>query len=155
MDSKVTVIADETGAVINLSANNSEFGFVKVQQVRTMIDDNGFLKRKPVNALIQGKIEELREAGFYAGQQLDGKIVIEEALQPFNKKAPEKDLKVAGDTNIVCTLGGLPIYRRTKFTFTSNVEDHLIKHDNIDELRSAYSNKTVKTAIKPNGDFSI
>lgn len=155
MNSKVTVIADETGAVINLSSNNPEFGFVKVQQVRSMIDDNGFLKRKPVNALIQGKIEELKDAGFYAGQQMEGKIVIEEALQPFNKKSPEKDLKIAGDTNIVCTLGGLPIYRRTKFSFAANAEDHLIKHDNVDELRSAYSNKATNTAIKPNGDFSI
>ena len=154
MNSKVTVIADETGAVINVSANNPEYGNVKVQQIRTMIDDNGFLKRKPVNALIQGKIEELRDAGFYAGQQLDGKIVIEESLEPFNKKTPERDLKVAGDTNIVCTLGGLPIYRRTKFSFAINAEDLLIKHDNVDELRSAYANQK-NNAIKPNNDFSI
>ena len=64
-----------------------------------------------------GLVEDLKEMNLYAGQGLDGKIIIEESLEPFNKKNPERDLKVAGETGIVCTLGGLPIYRRTKFTF--------------------------------------
>ena len=46
MNSKVFVQADETGAVINVSENNSEYGYVRVQQTRTMIDDNGFVRRK-------------------------------------------------------------------------------------------------------------
>lgn len=154
MDSKVTVIADEaTGAVINQSPNNPKFGFVRIQQIRTMIDDNGFLKRKPVNALIQGEIDVLKESGFYAGQIIDGRIVIEEALTPFNTKNPERDLKVAGETNIVCTLAGQPIYRRTKLSLANNAEDKFIKHDNVEELRSAY-NKS-KSKIVPNEDFNL
>jgi hypothetical protein len=31
------------------------YGLCRVQQVRTMIDDNGFLSRKPVTALIPGQ----------------------------------------------------------------------------------------------------
>jgi hypothetical protein len=157
MNSKVTVLADETtGTVVNVSENNPEYGFIRVQQVRTLIDDNGFLRRKPVSALIPGTVAELKESGFYAGQQLDGKIVIEEALEPFNSKAPERDLKIAGETGVVCTLGGLPIYRRTKFSFAGNAEDMLIKHDNVDELRAAYANQASKAkAIQPNEDFSI
>ena len=43
MNSKVTVLADEkTGAVVNVSENNTDYGFIRVQQQRTMIDDNGF-----------------------------------------------------------------------------------------------------------------
>jgi len=157
MNSKVTVLADETtGAVVNVSENNSDYGFIRVQQVRTLIDDNGFLRRKPVSALIPGTVAELKESGFYAGQQLDGKIVIEEALEPFNNKTPERDLKIAGETGVVCTLGGLPIYRRTKFSFAGNAEDMLIKHDNVDELRNAYAAQSAKAkAIQPNADFSI
>jgi hypothetical protein len=65
-------------------------------------------------------------------------------------------LKIAGETGVVCTLGGLPIYRRTKFSFAGNAEDMLIKHDNVDELRAAYANQTAKAkAIQPNEDFSI
>ena len=76
MNSKVTVLADETTqAVVNISQNNPDYGYVRVQQIRTMIDDNGFLRRKPVSALIPATVEELQATGFFAGQQLDGKIV--------------------------------------------------------------------------------
>ncbi|MFN9954195.1 MAG: hypothetical protein ACK55I_13935, partial [bacterium] len=105
-----------------------------------MIDDNGFLKRKSVSAIVPGLLSDLQASGFFAGQQLDGKIVVEESLEPFNKKNPERDLKVAGETGIVCTYGGLPIYRRTKFSLDGTMQDTLIKHDNVEELRAAYAN---------------
>jgi len=158
MNSKVIVLSDETtGTVVNVSQNNPEYGYIRVQQVRTMIDDNGFLRRKPVSALIPGTLAELQESGFFSGQQLDGKIVVEESLEPFNDKTPERDLKIAGETGIVCTLGGLPIYRRTKFSFDTTGADTLIKHDNVEELRAAYAvgqSKAIKNA-RPSDDFSI
>jgi hypothetical protein len=157
MNSKVIVLADEsTKAVVNVSQNNPEYGYVRVQQIRTMIDDNGFLRRKPISALIPGTLAELQEFGFFAGQQLDGKILVEESLEPFNDKTPERDLKVAGDTGIVCTLNGQPIYRRTKMSFDTNASDTLVKHDNVDELRAAYAMTANRSkAIQPNDDFSI
>jgi hypothetical protein len=148
MNSKITVLADEaTGTVVNVSQNNPDYGYIRVQQIRTMIDDNGFLRRKPVSALIPGTVDELKATGFFANQQLDGKIVVEESLEPFNDKEPTRDLKVAGETGIVCTLGGLPIYRRTKMSFDGTSADTLVKHDNIEELRQAYQN-----ASKANSD---
>lgn len=160
MNSKVVVLGDETTkTVVNVSENNPDYGYIRVQQIRTMIDDNGFLRRKPVSALIPGTLSELTESGFYAGQQLDGKIVVEESLEPFNAKTPERDLKIAGDTGIVCTIGGLPIYRRTKFTLDSTAQDTLIKHDNVDQLRAAYANasKANTSAIQnaAGQDFNI
>jgi len=158
MNSKVIVLADETTkTVVNVSKTNPNYGFIRVQQVRTMIDDNGFLRRKPVTALIPGTIDELEASQFFAGQQLDGKIVIEESLEPFNEKEPERDLKVAGETGIVCTLGGLPIYRRTKMSFDQTSADAFIKHDNVDQLRAAFNTQTKSKAIRPGvaDDFSI
>jgi hypothetical protein len=160
MDSKVIVLADEaTGTVINVSENNPEYGYVKLQQVRNVIDDNGFLRRKPVNALLPGTVEDLKSLNLFAGQAMTGKIVIEEGLDPFNAKTPERDLKIAGSTGIVCTWQGLPIYRRTKFTFDANQEDTYLKHDNVDELRAAYANsiKSNSSAIQnaAGQDFSI
>jgi hypothetical protein len=76
-------------------------------------------------------------------------------LTPFNKKNPDRDLKIAGDTGIVCTLGGMPIYRRTKFSFNEATADTAVEHDNVDELRSAYSAQEKAKAIQPNEDFSI
>jgi hypothetical protein len=157
MDSKVIVLADEaTGAVINVSENNPDYGYVKLQQVRNVIDDNGFLRRKPVNALLPGTVEDLKMLNLFAGQALTGKIVIEESLEPFNNKTPERDLKIAGSTGIVCTWNGLPIYRRTKFSFDANVADTYQEHDNKEELRTAYAVQAGRSnAIKPNQDFSI
>ena len=150
MNSKVIVTADATtNSVVNVS-ENPEWGYIRVQQVRTMIDDNGFLKRKPVSAIVPGLLSDLQESGFFAGQQLDGKILVEESLEPFNKKTPERDLKVAGETGIVCTFGGLPIYRRTKYSLDGLATDTLIKHDNVEELRAAYasSQKANTEALK-------
>jgi len=147
---------DTTGAVVYVSQNNPEYGYIRVQQVRTMIDDNGFLRRKPISALIPGTLSELQERGFYGGQLLEGKIIVDESLDPLNEKTPERDLKIAGETGIVCTLGGLPIYRRTKFSFDANGNDTLIKHDNVDQLRNAYSvSKVSTTKSKVAADFGI
>jgi hypothetical protein len=92
------------------------------------------------------------------GQELPGKILIKESLEPFSSKNPERDLKVAGDTGIVCRLEGNPIYRRTYYSVSSNAEDTFIQHDNVEELRAAYdASKTNSNALKTakGEEFSI
>ena len=90
--------------------------------------------------MIQGHIEDLKSEGYFSGQELSGKIVVLEALTPFNKKNPERDIKQAGNTGIVCTVDGQPIYRKTLYTIISNVTDQLIKHDNTAQMKAAYDN---------------
>jgi hypothetical protein len=157
MNSKVVIVADATtGAVIHVSANNPDYGYVRLQQVRTVVDDNGFLRRQVMSALIQAPVGILQEMGYHAGQILDGKIIIKESLTPFNKKNPERDLKVAGKTGIVCTVEGQPIYRKTVYNTSSNAADLTIQHDNIEELRNAYATQNATSkAIVPNEDFTI
>ena len=140
-----------------MSQNNSEYGYVRVQQIRTMIDDNGFLRRKPVSAILHGNIEDMKAMNFYGEQEMPGKILIKESLLPFNTKNPERDLKIAGQTGIVCTLDGEPIYRRTRVTFNLSETDAPIKHNNTAELQAAYEKEqaTKSKAIKANEDFSI
>jgi hypothetical protein len=138
MNSKVTVMADANGMVINQSVANPDYGNVKLQQVRTMVDDNGFLRRKVVSTLLQGHMNELQQTGFYSGQELQGNILIIESLEPFNKKNPERDIKIAGETGIICKVEGNPIYRRTLYTEKENLTDTFLAHDNINELRFAY-----------------
>jgi hypothetical protein len=140
MNSTVKIVADATtGAVVRVSETNPEFSSVRLEQVRTVIGNNNFIERKVVSTLLQGTTADLTAMGFYAGQELPGTIVIEESLTPFNKKTPERDLKVAGETGIVCTVGGQPIYRRAVYSTASNAQDTLIKHDNVEQLRSAYA----------------
>jgi hypothetical protein len=156
MNSKVKVIADANGVVINQSANNPEYGYVRLEQTRTLIDDNGFLRRKAVSTLIQGEISVLQASGFYAGQELPGNILIKESMTPFSKKEPTRDVKVAGDTGIVCSVEGAPIYRKTVYSTAANAEDITIQHDNVEELRTAYASQKVSgSAVKPSADFNL
>ena len=156
MNSKVKVVANATtGAVVNLSANNPEYGYIRLEQTKAIIDDNGFLKNKTISTLLQGEATDLQTLGFFAGQELAGKICIQESLEAFNSKNPERDLKVAGQTGIVCTKGGSPIYRKTVYDPTSTKSEAYVQHDNVDELRAAYEAQRAQGAMKPNEDFSI
>lgn len=149
MNSTVKVVADATtGAVVKVSESNPEFASVRLEQTRMVIGNNNFIERKTVSTLLQGSTADLTAMNFYAGQDLPGTIVIEESLTPFNKKNPERDLKIAGETGIVCTVGGQPIYRRAIFSSASNAQDTLVKHDNVEQLRSAYSQSNNTAAIK-------
>jgi hypothetical protein len=156
MNSKVLVVADATtNAVINVSANNPEYGYVRLQQAKTTVDDNGFLRRTVLSALIQAPVDILKEMGYYGGQILSGTLVIEESLTPFNKKNPERDLKIAGKTGIVCRLDDQPIYRRVRYSENPDALNKTIQHTNVEELREAYNMQSASAAIKPNGDFAI
>ena len=157
MNSTVKIVADATtGAVVRVSETNPEFSSVRLEQVRTVIGNNNFIERKVVSTLLQGATADLTAMGFYAGQELPGTIVIEESLTPFNKKTPERDLKIAGDTCIVCTVNSQPIYRRTVYSTASNAQDTLIKHDNVEQLRSAYAQANTSAIRNAAGqDFNI
>jgi len=151
MNSKVTVLGDSvTGSVVNQSSNPS-YGYITLSQNRNLINANGFLERKRVTFLLKGEIEQLQELNYSVGQELPGTIWVEESTTPFRK--PELDLKVAGDTGIVCTLDGNPIYRRTRYSMNPETADITIQHDNIEELRAAY--KTKQSGIKANDNFDI
>ena len=160
---KVTVTADrDTGLAISLSKANPDYGYVRVTQTRTVIDDRGWVKNKPVAALILGSVVELQKANFAVGQELEGKIVIKEQIVPFNKKDPEKaekDLKKAGDSDIVCLFTGeidnvsytdAPIYRKAFYSQKSDIEDTLLEHSNSEVIKAAYA-KSVEAA----GDLNL
>lgn len=158
MNSKVKVVANEAGAVINLS-NNPEFGFIRVVQVKNIFDDNGFMKRASISALIHGTVVDLEEAGYFANQELPGKIIVIESLEAFNEKNPSRGVKEAGKTGIVCTYGGMPIFRKTVYTENATAQDTYVKHDNIEEIKAAYAKQKAaegkSEAITPNGEFEL
>jgi hypothetical protein len=157
MNSTVKIVADATtGAVVRVSETNPEFSSVRLEQTRTVIGNNNFIERKTVSTLLQGATSDLTAMGFYAGQELPGSIVVEESMTPFNKKNPERDLKIAGETGIVCRVGDQPIYRRSTYSTASNAQDTLIKHDNVEQLRSAYAqNNSAGIKSAAGQDFNI
>lgn len=155
MKSKVVIVADATtGTVINQSPNNPEYGFIRIEQSVNHYDDNGFLRRRKLSALISGPLADLQDAGYHAGMELSGRIIVQESLTPWNEKNPARELKVAGATGIVCRIEGEPIYRRTLYTEKENLTDVFLAHDNIDELRFAYQNNQAVKSIE-DVDFAI
>jgi hypothetical protein len=124
----VIVTADQDGRVIVPAG--TDFGYIRVEQSTTKFTDRGFALTNTVSALVFGKLNVLRSLGWLNGQEIEGKIVIKESLTPFNYKNPEKDLKTAGTTGIVCTKGGRNIYRRAVYTQNLTAENEFIKHDN-------------------------
>ena len=160
MDSKVTIVPDDTGGTIHQSQNNPKYGYVKLMQIRNVIDeDSGFLRRQEISTLLHGEIDHLQLMSYKAGQELQGNIIIKESMEPFNKKFPDYDIKRAGKTGIVCTLDGSPIYRKTVYSTKPDAIDVRIDHDEDckEKLREAYrAQQETPSAINPNnGNFDL
>ena len=150
-NSKVTVQADEQNNVIRVSKKNPEFGYIRMVQDRVIFSTQGWVNNKQLSTLIHGKVEDLQTLGYTAGQQLDGKIVTKEQLSSFNENDPDRDLKYAGDTGIVCCKHGEPIYRRTFYTLDPSEQDALIAHTNSEDIKAANGNTipNAKSEEKP------
>lgn len=153
MNSKVKVSANDKGQVVVPSENNSEYGHIRVTQDVVSIDERtGFVRRKAISALIPGTVDDLKSFGWVNGQSVAGKIVVKESLEAFNPNDPERDLKYAGDTGIICTLGGQPIFRKAFYTQNENAQDVKVQHDNTAEIVAARS----KSSLAPNkAEFDI
>ena len=134
---KVTITADKDGIVVHQSPNNPKFGWYKVEQV-SLISSNGFEREVTLSAIVNGDFEMLRR-NKVAGATMDGVIVVKESTTPFNKENPDTDLKTAGDSGIPCTIGGLPIYRRTSLESNQDAVSTLLAHDNGDEIKAYYA----------------
>ena len=150
MQNKVQIAPDELGNVIRVSQNNPEFGHVRLEQDRVSYTNSGWVDRKVVTTLLHGKTEDLREMDLHNKTELNGKIIVKESLTPFNDKDPDRDLKIAGSTGIICCQDGQPIYRKTMYTPDVNAEDTLIAHNNGDAIREANGKEfTIGKTIKP------
>ena len=164
--SKVEVTADDNGKVIRQS-KNPEIGYVRITQKVITYSATGWVQPKDRSALILGSMEDLKSMKFKKGQKLDGKIVIKEATEPFSKTDPDRDLKIAGTTGIICcTKDGEPIYRTSFYDALGQQEDVLIAHANGDAIRSANSEETVQEtgaetitksefSVKDNGEEEV
>lgn len=157
MDSKVKVTSDKAGNVIIKSANNPDFGHIRVEQTRMVVEDNGFARKKTLSALIPGTITDLKGFGWEAGQEVDGKIIVKESVKPFNKKDADRDFKIAGKSGVICTVDENPIYRKHFYTLDSNAADVLVAHDNEDEIKAAYAELAEKGEEAPTqgGEFDL
>lgn len=147
--SKVRVVADAQGNVIGVSQNNPDYGFIKLEQKTIQINQEGWLKSVKRTAILKGKMTDLLEAGYKNGTELPGKIIVVERLYPFNPENPDKNLKIAGSTGVICRIDDQPIYRESFYTTNPDAYDELLTHSNSDEI------KEVMTAQKSLEDLTI
>ena len=111
------------------------------------INDQGWLRPVVRTAIIKGKVEDLLAAEFQANEELPGKIVVKESLNAFNYDNPDRDLKVAGSTGVICRVDDQPIYRQTFYTTNQNAIDELIMHTNTDEIKDVMNAQKELTNI--------
>lgn len=157
MKSKVTVVGDQSGNVINISNNNPEYGYIRLEHQAAQINEQGWLKVAKRSTLIKGKVEDLISCNYKEGQQLPGKIVVIESLVPFNTINPDRDLKVAGNSGVICRIDDQPIYRQTFYTTNDDVQDTFLNHDNSEEIKDVIaaqkSLESISFNIKSNVDL--
>lgn len=143
MNTKVRVISDKNGNVVNVSQNNPEYGYIRVEQNAFQLNNEGWLRIIKKSALIKGKVEDLIECKYKDGDEIGGKIIIVESLTPFNSENPDRDLKIAGSTGVICRIDDQPIYRQTFLTFDENAQDELLLHTNRDEIKEVMQAQTL------------
>lgn len=145
---KVTVAADKNGNVIGVSPNNPEYGWIRVEQNARVISDRGWLRNSKRSALIKGKVEDLVASNYKEGEEITGKIIVIESHDPFNPENPDRDIKLAGDTGVICRVDDQPIYRQTFFTPNVNAQDELIMHTNAEEIKEVQSAQRAIGSLK-------
>jgi len=143
---KVTVIESNNGSAINVNPNNPEYGYIRVGQTLSKFNQDGWLQSENRYFLLKGKLNELQNSGMEAGHVLPGKLVRQESLEPFDSYSQPK---VAGDSGVICTVKGQPIYSRVVYDASGTMEDALIAHDNKEEIVAALAGNNVRPVVGP------
>jgi len=151
----VTVTADKNGNIIGISPNNPEYGYIRVEQNATQINDQGWLRNVKRSALIKGRVKDLMDCNYTNGSTIQGKIVVKESLIPFNTENPDRDLKIAGDTGVICRVDDEPIYRQTFFTTNPNNHDEFITHNNTEEIKEVQAAQLSISKLKSREGVSL
>ena len=142
-EGKVSIAPDELGNVIRVSQKNPDYGHVRLTQDTVGYTVNGWVKKQSRSTLLHGTVEDLKSVGIQDQTELPGQIIIRESLEAFSNDNPDRDLKIAADTGIVCrklnheTGEEQPIYRKSFYDPTNAQSDELIPHTNSDEIKEA------------------
>lgn len=133
MNNSVKVIKNPKSGLVVTPTNNPEFGYVTVQSKSRQIK-GGFSRNVVLSALITVAMKDAD--AFHEGQVLPGKIVVKESLEPTNPDNLDQDIKIAGESNIPCTVGGAPVYRTTEYTEDMTASSTFVEHDNGDAIKA-------------------
>lgn len=137
MERVIVMPVDAAGGVIGISNNNTEWGYIRVEQHVPQITEGGWLRYVKRSALLKGTVEDLKRTELVSGSEIAGRIIVKESFTPFYEEDPQKSAKIAGSTGVPCTKDGQQIYRESFFTTDPNQTDELIAHDNSEDIKMA------------------
>ena len=136
-NSKIEIVPNQEGTTVRESSNK-DIHYVRLSQSSIKIANN-FLKKVTLSCLVFGKSDELEQT-FANLKSLPGKLVIKESFTPSDSSDLDRDLKRAGsDDAPICTAQGKSIYRTIIYDPTSSIEDTLIPHTNVEEIRAFHN----------------
>ena len=143
---EVTVTKRQGKDVVVKARNNN--AYIRLTQKVVISEVNkqkgtSITKIENRSALLFGDYNELTSMNYKEGDTIPGKIIVIESTTPFDERNPAKDYKIAGETGVVCTYQGQPIYRRNIFTTNINLNDILVQHDNQKEISNAINPASV------------
>ena len=144
--STVKIKGDKAGNIITSSENNPEFGWIFVEQTANEFS-NGWLRTVKRSARIMGNVDSFKNSGFKKGTDIPGKIIVIESLTPFTIENPDRDLKIAGQTGVICRFDDQPIYRQAIFTTDLNAFDQFVSHNNIEEIKQVQEAQRALNAL--------
>jgi hypothetical protein len=143
----------DSGLKITPYKNNPKLGYVTIESTETTLKDGGWLRNSTRTALLKADIETLNT---YIGTKnvLPGKIIVNEFIEgtePASFKSridSNKDYETAIKPHLKMSTsedkGGIPltiegnrILRFTDYDPTGLLNDLIVKHDNVDELKAA------------------
>jgi hypothetical protein len=135
---KVTTKSNDSTEILGISSNNPDFGYIRVEENGGLsFGAGGWLNSNTKTALIKGKVADLtafiRKNNVTVGYEIPGKIVIKEQTTPFYEGQQPKRAGANGEVLYTTDSEGVrhAIYRQTEFTMNMDMQDVLVKHDNI------------------------
>ena len=148
MNMQVKVKANEDGSLITTSANNTEYGWIRLEQERFVL--GSWAQNKTVSALMMGTMENLQlivnSLKLENGSTVPGQIVTKMSHEHFYEG---QGMHCYGDSGIPCLKDGQPIYRQTFYTQDLTETDELIAWNNQDDYRNHVQQAQPSKNIEP------
>lgn len=144
MNKVIVTVNSKTGLVFTKGKQGKDgkmYGFIRVETTR-LVKNGNFLKPTKISALVSMSEEDFNAAPIAAGTDLGGRIrIIESTVQELGAQP-----KLAGDSQVPCTLGGKQIYRKTEWDLSGEA-DVLVAHDNSEAIKAAIANAKANASV--------
>ena len=128
----VTVKANKEGQVVVASGGEKGWGYLRLESQQAEFQPNGIVNMRKRSCLVKGSLEVLNSLNYTAEQQLSGKIVYVDSLQPTNPLNLDQDKLINPQTKQGITSGGKQVYRTAFYDASGTKADVKLEYDKVD-----------------------